>query len=325
MTDTVMKLNVVVVSLILFLDVHEPNQNEEAAVETIQETVVQTIQQSKSKQIPTSDDDNVESLSGVPESLTEHEQLFWDDVIDKYLKPLQKNVAQEKQMEDELIDLRNKCCLFYFLVNALLVTTIYALLHTDAFNQSLSINITCGSKYLSIEPISITFTVVFGILLAIQFVCLFFHRFSTLIHITATTEIREDYDKNEIIAGVLQRSGSSDSKMYVVTEDDSDSFQKKKMKRMRAEVIRRKDEDGIIMLDFGRLVEENLNKINKISEYDVIEGPGNEGESTASVDEILQKFGHLTKKEHKCMRNFIISNYDRKPRNSIEEIEHTSF
>jgi hypothetical protein len=35
-----------------------------------------------------------------------HEQQFWNDVIDKYLKPLQKNVAQEKQMEDELIDLR---------------------------------------------------------------------------------------------------------------------------------------------------------------------------------------------------------------------------
>jgi len=319
-----MKLKVIVFfSFILFLDVHESNQNEEAAVETIQETAVQKIQQSKLKKTPTAHDDDVESLSGVTESLTEHEQQFWNDVIDRYLKPLQKNVAQEKQMEDELIDLRNRCCLFYFLVNALLVTTIYALLHTDAYTQSLSIDITCGSKYLSIEPISITFTVVFGILLTIQFFCLFFHRFSTLIHITATTKIREDYDENQIIAEVLQRSGSVDSKMSVVTEDYSDLFQKKKMKRMREEFVRRKAE---VVLDFDRSVEENL---NKISEYDVSEGPDNEGETTDFVDGILQNFGHLTKKEHKCMHNFIRKGHYRKmiskktTRNSIEEVAET--
>jgi hypothetical protein len=135
---------------------------------------------------------------------------------------------------------------------------------------------------------------------------LFFHRFSTLIHITATTKIREDYDENEIIAKVLQRSESVDSKMSVYTENASDLFKKKKMKRMHADVKRRKSEVPI-EFDFDRLVEKNL---NKISQYDVSEGPGNE--ATAIVDGILQNFGHLTKREHKCMHNFIRNGHYRK-------------
>lgn len=41
----------------------------------------------------------------------------------------------------------------------------------------------------SIEPISVAFTVVFGILLFVQFVCMMLHRVATLLHICASTEI----------------------------------------------------------------------------------------------------------------------------------------
>ena len=41
----------------------------------------------------------------------------------------------------------------------------------------------------SIEPISVAFTLVFGVLLFVQFLCMLLHRIATLLHICAATEI----------------------------------------------------------------------------------------------------------------------------------------
>lgn len=40
-----------------------------------------------------------------------------------------------------------------------------------------------------VEPISVAFTLVFGILLFVQFMCMLLHRIATLLHICAATEI----------------------------------------------------------------------------------------------------------------------------------------
>ena len=94
-------------------------------------------------------------------------------------------------MHLSLLELRNKVCLAYWLMNALFVTIVYVLTEVnESNNQALSIKLPCrvsaephGRVY--IEPISFTFTVIFGVTLLIQFVCLLFHRFSTFIHIVA--------------------------------------------------------------------------------------------------------------------------------------------
>jgi len=87
-------------------------------------------------------------------------------------------------------------CLFVFLLNAILVTIMFGLTQVNTFKDDLSIKFTCGGNDVSIVPISILFAAVFGLLLFIQFVCMLYHRMSTLIHITAETKIREDdHDK----------------------------------------------------------------------------------------------------------------------------------
>lgn len=95
-----------------------------------------------------------------------------------------------------MIELRNKVCLAFLLMNALFVTIVYVLTEVNAStSQSLSIPLPCtvaggrpGQGY--IEPISFAFTAIFGIMLLLQFICMLFHRFSTFIHIAASTEIR---------------------------------------------------------------------------------------------------------------------------------------
>ena len=56
----------------------------------------------------------------------------------------------------------------------------------------LTIELPCDNGHIGqkLEPISVTFTVVFGILLMLQLVGMVMHRFSTLVHIVAATTVR---------------------------------------------------------------------------------------------------------------------------------------
>uniref|UniRef100_K1Q406 chitin synthase n=1 Tax=Magallana gigas TaxID=29159 RepID=K1Q406_MAGGI len=132
---------------------------------------------------------------GARDYLSEDEIKFWNEFIPQYLKPLESNKEQEKQTQKGLIELRNKVCLAFLLMNALFVTIVYVLTEVNlSTSQSLSIPLPCtvksgrpGQGY--IEPISFAFTAIFGIMLLLQFICMLFHRFSTFLHIAASTEV----------------------------------------------------------------------------------------------------------------------------------------
>ncbi|XP_061164528.1 chitin synthase chs-2-like [Saccostrea echinata] len=127
-------------------------------------------------------------------SLETDEMAFWQEFIPKYLQPLAQDKEHEKQMQHGLIELRNKVCLGFLLMNALFVTIVYVLTEVNATtNQTLSIKLPCtveggrpGRGY--IEPISFAFTAIFGIMLFLQFICMLMHRMSTFIHIAASTQ-----------------------------------------------------------------------------------------------------------------------------------------
>ncbi|XP_062589948.1 chitin synthase chs-2-like [Saccostrea cucullata] len=136
-----------------------------------------------------------EDLKKCPvKSLGMDEMAFWQEFIPKYLQPLAQDKEHEKQMQQGLIELRNKVCLGFLLMNALFVTIVYVLTEVNATtNQTLSIKLPCtvgegrpGRGY--IEPISFAFTAVFGIMLFLQFICMLMHRMSTFIHISASTQ-----------------------------------------------------------------------------------------------------------------------------------------
>jgi len=58
---------------------------------------------------------------------------------------------------------------------------------SDRSSRSGEIHIT--KEHLELEPIGVAFVVVFGAILIVQFIGMFFHRFGTLSHILATTPI----------------------------------------------------------------------------------------------------------------------------------------
>ncbi|KAK3787778.1 hypothetical protein RRG08_038483, partial [Elysia crispata] len=98
------------------------------------------------------------------------------------------------QVAQELLELRNKTCLAFFLINCLFVVMVFMLQQVSQDSSNLSIQIDCsisGFVGESFEPISLAFMLVFGVLLVIQFLAMLVHRLSTFLHISAATDLKE--------------------------------------------------------------------------------------------------------------------------------------
>lgn len=190
--------------------------------------------------------------------LNSDENEFWKGLIDTYIKPLRDNPEQREKIERDLINLRNKVSLFFFLSNALLIVVIFTLQYINSENEGygLAIPIPCETIYgrlLTIEPISLVFMVVFGIALGIQFIAMFFHRMATFWHIMATTDASfskapklnasrmEARDGIQLALDVMSHNDDDDDTKSVtsistvdslddssVTTDDSPKFKRRK-------------------------------------------------------------------------------------------------
>lgn len=119
---------------------------------------------------------------------------FWEDLIAKYLHPIDKDEAKQAKIEEELHTLRNQVCLFFFIVNGLFIVIIFTLqlINSQSQGKGLAIPLPCKSRtgvQLTIEPISLLFMIIFGFALSIQFFAMVFHRLGTLHHIIASTDI----------------------------------------------------------------------------------------------------------------------------------------
>ena len=120
------------------------------------------------------------------EEIDVEEKKFWEEMIKEYLEPLENNEQEKKKVQDELIELRNKIFLGFFIINAIFVTMVFVLTQVNRTQGTLQIKLPCRAENASIEPISIAFTLTFGILLLIQFFGMLYHRFSTFAHIIVT-------------------------------------------------------------------------------------------------------------------------------------------
>lgn len=154
------------------------------------------------------------------------EKTFWKDIIEKYLKPLENNEAQQKKTQENLIELRNKMSLMFFMLNALFIVIIFTLQYTNAVKEGhgLSIPLPCyaeNGRQLTLEPISLLFMVVYGLALVIQFISMFFHRMGTFLHIIASTDVNcMKPNQNEISAMDIASKIALVKEMQQIDDDD---------------------------------------------------------------------------------------------------------
>ncbi|XP_055676574.1 chitin synthase chs-2 isoform X1 [Lutzomyia longipalpis] len=150
-----------------------------------------------------------ELRKGEVDFLSSSEIQFWRDLIDKYLYPIDQNKEEQARIATDLKDLRNNSVFAFFMINALFVLIVFLLqLNKDNLHVKwpfgVKTNITydettqevhISKEYLQLEPIGLVFVFFFALILVIQFTAMLFHRFGTLSHILASTELNLCFNK----------------------------------------------------------------------------------------------------------------------------------
>ncbi|XP_073836306.1 chitin synthase 2 isoform X2 [Musca autumnalis] len=131
------------------------------------------------------------------------EKRFWKDLIKLYLKPMFHTKEKKAEIADSLRELRNMFAFAFVMINAIFVLIVFLLqlkkdyLHLewpidpedfityDADNSQIYIY----RQYKHLDPIGFCFVIFFGIILIIQFIAMFFHRFATISQLLATTKL----------------------------------------------------------------------------------------------------------------------------------------
>ncbi|XP_014369973.2 chitin synthase chs-2 isoform X2 [Papilio machaon] len=140
---------------------------------------------------------------GEVDFLSQAETQFWKDLIDKYLYPIDANKEEQARIARDLIELRNKSVFAFVMFNALFILIVFLLqLNKDQLHViwplGVKTNITyiedtgevlISKEYLQLEPIGLVFVFFFALILVIQFTAMLFHRFGTISHILASTEL----------------------------------------------------------------------------------------------------------------------------------------
>ena len=170
------------------------------------------------------------------EAIDPTESQFWEDMIKKYLKPLENNEKEKQRIQDELKELRNRIFLGFFIINAIFVTIVFVLTQVNKDQGTLQIKLPCRGDGVAIEPISIAFTLTFGILLLIQFFGMLYHRFSTFAHIIVTNGSQTDL--------VLKKKPTSSES----SRRSTSRMRKKKSFQMAGEKVKL----GLKLMNFAR-------------------------------------------------------------------------
>lgn len=61
------------------------------------------------------------------DKIDDREVEFWRDLIEKYLKPLESDKNKETETKAKLIELRDKVCLIFILINSLFIIIVFSL------------------------------------------------------------------------------------------------------------------------------------------------------------------------------------------------------
>ncbi|XP_014768206.1 chitin synthase chs-1 [Octopus bimaculoides] len=178
--------------------------------------------------------------------LSEREDEFWRELIQKYLFPIEEDAKKKKEMEAKLLELRNNVCLAFFIINALFVVVIYAIEYNVQTSKSIGLQIYCSDmeKTKIVNVISLVFSAVFGVTLVIQLIAMLFHRCGTFLHILSTIDLSLKPINKEIIEECRQSllSTSKGDNYSDATTDTvgSTNYEKKKNRRETKKIYKSK-------------------------------------------------------------------------------------
>lgn len=115
-------------------------------------------------------------------NIKDNETEFWRDILDKYLKPIVEDKQKKEEIQKELKTLRNNVAFGFLLMNFLFATAVFQLQN----NEDQLKNFYILNEY---EPLSVTFLVVFALVILLQFIGMLVHRWGTFLHLISSVRL----------------------------------------------------------------------------------------------------------------------------------------
>jgi len=124
--------------------------------------------------------------------LDPRETKFFQEVIGRYLYPLVEDKDHQKKMVRDLKSLRNNSCFVFFMINTLWIVIIFSFqLVAERIRDYVFIPIKrLNNEPLRFEPLGLGFLLFFASILLVQFVSMLWHRYGTLLHLLASTDLK---------------------------------------------------------------------------------------------------------------------------------------
>lgn len=120
------------------------------------------------------------------------EVIFFQKMIAKYLYPLVEDKAYQAKVARDLKSLRNNACFAFFMINALWMVIIFHLqLVQYKVRDYIYVPIPrLNYEPLRFEPLGFSFLIFFAAILLVQFVSMLWHRYGTVLHLLASTDLK---------------------------------------------------------------------------------------------------------------------------------------
>ena len=168
---------------------------------------------------------------GVIKQIDDKEDQFWNRFIKTYLYPLPPDPNREKKQSQMLIELRNNAVFGFSMINLLWLVIIFQL-------QILKVELEGGffipiprfdnpEEFQRFEPLGFVFLLFFAVILTLQFFAMLYHRWGTLLHIIAITEIEwpcvrhpTNTNQNETLIKIAREMQSLKNADYVEENPD---------------------------------------------------------------------------------------------------------
>lgn len=124
------------------------------------------------------------------EEVDEEEKAFWNNIIHLYLNP---SIKEDKTLKEKLKSLRNGVYAGFIMINLIYITIVFVITQSNELNNDIfTINLPCPyqTKTFGVDPISVVFSITFGVVLFSQLLGMLIHRYSTFTHVVSVSRIQ---------------------------------------------------------------------------------------------------------------------------------------
>ncbi|CAF1672834.1 unnamed protein product, partial [Adineta steineri] len=131
------------------------------------------------------------------------EITFWQQILAKYLAPLDKDAEEERRISHDLIGLRNNAGFAFFMINAIWIILQFQCEYVSTKFTELMVDIgrPFGREGTKVQLLGLLFMLFFATCMIIQFVTMILHRWGTFVEILASTKLFEKHRKYKLKPG----------------------------------------------------------------------------------------------------------------------------